>query len=154
MRSEIVDKIINFKKATKTLETRITAAAKLAVECSKISLGQYAEIDEETELKIREKYTKKIDKLNEQYTIISNLQKDIIKLLSTEEKDPIQQQLLKIFLATPDYAGLDQSAEHTLKTGLLDEQDLQSILFMHDILIEHIKLVSRKAIKLIKAISQ
>ena len=113
-------------------------------------VAELEEIAANLEYENKEKCIEKSNDISQQFETIERLKKNILDDLTKESPSKMQKQLLNLFAAKPDYAGFDMIAAESLLSGTLQEEHVNAMLHMQDILVEHLKLVSEKAVEVLK----
>jgi len=103
---------------------------------------------EESESKRKfEENCKKLDEIN---NTMLETQKELIITIANLKDPTLKKILLNIILTEPDYAGLDQKAISVIETENNSITDMKPVEFIHEIYVEHIKLMVNKIIDLLK----
>jgi len=106
------------------------------------------EIEEKWDDEKKEIYQKKLELLNTLHLKAEKTQVDIIKEIAFLENSPLKRQLIGLVSQPPYFAGLDEKLLETITDS--KTPNINSVLYLHEIYVEHVKLVSGKIIKLLK----
>ena len=138
---KIIDKV---KELEKTIDDYDTATL-LAAEATNLLAKTNSETDEKKVEQLEQEYEESVKELEEMGSKCFNLQDEIVISIATEvENKKLRGSLVALMLSRPDFAGLDQKAMEELGQN---KPATESITYVHQIFIEHSKMVARKTIQ-------
>ena len=134
----------SIEKCAKNWQKTIQEYNLIVLETSKLLKKLDVERDQETQ----KQYYDNLNHLNDYYTSIEKIQIDIIKEIALLETSPLKRQLIGLISQPPFFAGLDVKSIETINKP--EKTNMDTIMCLHEVYIEHIKLVSSKIIELLE----
>ena len=142
---DVIEKAALWKEAISHYDQAVADIAQIIISMSEAKkAGEEWKLDD-----MKKEHKTKINGLNEEYVFVETAQDNLVMAILSQPNSDTKNILMSLMTRSPYFAGLDEKATEALSAKAKDSKDLKSVAYVHDIYVDHIKMMADKIIELI-----